>query len=275
MRKMKTLNKMMIRAGLAAMALGVVGSAQAQIVTPVNMSVSGSVRVDANAAGSAFGSAAYSDVLGSLGVRFIPNNPVEIFNPYGRAPEYMQAQTFFVSSQSDASGTFRFQHAGEVNCSSQECYDGIDPLLGGSLNYADRWSYSFTANQNANFRFNYNLQVPSTIAQYAGEFRNPFMIMSIRERGNIGGPGATGGSGFFDFSLLANQDYTFDLEVFSVRSLGEGELIPYRIGDDLYSYQITPTIAGIPEPATWAMMIAGFGLVGAGMRRRVVKVSYA
>jgi hypothetical protein len=31
----------------------------------------------------------------------------------------------------------------------------------------------------------------------------------------------------------------------------------------------------VPEPATWAMMIIGFGLVGAGMRRRVTKVSYA
>lgn len=29
--------------------------------------------------------------------------------------------------------------------------------------------------------------------------------------------------------------------------------------------QATP---GIPEPATWAMMIAGFGMVGAGLRRR-------
>lgn len=26
----------------------------------------------------------------------------------------------------------------------------------------------------------------------------------------------------------------------------------------------------VPEPATWAMMIAGFGLVGAGLRRRLV-----
>lgn len=27
-------------------------------------------------------------------------------------------------------------------------------------------------------------------------------------------------------------------------------------------------IAAVPEPGTWAMMIAGFGLVGAAMRRR-------
>ena len=33
--------------------------------------------------------------------------------------------------------------------------------------------------------------------------------------------------------------------------------------------------ASVPEPATWAMMIGGFGLVGGAMRRRVTKVSYA
>jgi hypothetical protein len=31
----------------------------------------------------------------------------------------------------------------------------------------------------------------------------------------------------------------------------------------------------VPEPATWAMMIAGFGLVGGAMRRRKVAVSFA
>jgi hypothetical protein len=35
-------------------------------------------------------------------------------------------------------------------------------------------------------------------------------------------------------------------------------------------------LAGIPEPAAWAMMLAGFGLVGAAMRRRQkVAVSFA
>lgn len=37
-------------------------------------------------------------------------------------------------------------------------------------------------------------------------------------------------------------------------------------------------IAAVPEPATWAMMLAGFGLVGFGLRRRakpMVSVTYA
>ncbi len=34
-----------------------------------------------------------------------------------------------------------------------------------------------------------------------------------------------------------------------------------------WTLQLTPTSA-VPEPATWAMMIAGFGMVGAQLRRR-------
>ena len=32
---------------------------------------------------------------------------------------------------------------------------------------------------------------------------------------------------------------------------------------------------GVPEPATWAMMIGGFGMMGGALRRRSVKVSFA
>ncbi|MDO6413577.1 PEPxxWA-CTERM sorting domain-containing protein [Sphingomonas sp. BIUV-7] len=33
--------------------------------------------------------------------------------------------------------------------------------------------------------------------------------------------------------------------------------------------------ASVPEPATWAMFIGGFGMIGAGMRRRKVSASFA
>lgn len=35
------------------------------------------------------------------------------------------------------------------------------------------------------------------------------------------------------------------------------------------------SVAAVPEPATWALMIGGFALVGASMRRRNVAVSFA
>ncbi len=39
--------------------------------------------------------------------------------------------------------------------------------------------------------------------------------------------------------------------------------------------EIRGQLAPIPEPATWAMMLAGFGLAGAALRRRRVQVRYA
>jgi hypothetical protein len=36
-----------------------------------------------------------------------------------------------------------------------------------------------------------------------------------------------------------------------------------------------PVLAAIPEPASWAMMIAGFGLVGLAMRRRPARAAVA
>jgi hypothetical protein len=35
------------------------------------------------------------------------------------------------------------------------------------------------------------------------------------------------------------------------------------------------TAAGIPEPASWALMIAGFGMAGAGIRRRAARTVFA
>jgi len=46
--------------------------------------------------------------------------------------------------------------------------------------------------------------------------------------------------------------------------------IDYVLFDNLVYVEAT---GGIPEPATWAMMIAGFGLVGAAVRRRKATVS--
>jgi hypothetical protein len=33
--------------------------------------------------------------------------------------------------------------------------------------------------------------------------------------------------------------------------------------------------SGVPEPASWAMMVGGFGLVGGAMRRRAAKIAFA
>lgn len=42
-----------------------------------------------------------------------------------------------------------------------------------------------------------------------------------------------------------------------------------------FTRQILAAPGGVPEPAAWAMMLAGFGLTDAAMRRRNVRVTYA
>jgi hypothetical protein len=67
-------------------------------------------------------------------------------------------------------------------------------------------------------------------------------------------------------------------------SVGAGEVLTLRwtdfnivlpsganVADDalgIDDFVFTPTLAAVPEPATWAMMICGFGLTGAALRRR-------
>ena len=69
------------------------------------------------------------------------------------------------------------------------------------------------------------------------------------------------GDGFYGFSLNpGGSSYAIQL----------GE-----VGAPEGTLTITPAIAAVPEPTTWAMMIGGFGLAGATLRRRKPTVRFA
>lgn len=71
------------------------------------------------------------------------------------------------------------------------------------------------------------------------------------------------GTSGFSFGLIAGTTYLTvnsgfnngDFGTYTMRISGPGDIIPDGQGV-------------VPEPATWAMMIAGFGLIGAAARRR-------
>jgi hypothetical protein len=79
-------------------------------------------------------------------------------------------------------------------------------------------------------------------------------------------------AGFRNGSLDTTLDSPFSFEVSRLPSrcaVGFGDELCNNVGYQL-TYEYTPTGA-IPEPATWAMMIGGFCLIGATLRRRSTK----
>ncbi len=63
-------------------------------------------------------------------------------------------------------------------------------------------------------------------------------------------------SGFFSFAVAAGEEYGFYIDS-SDGELGRAQL---SVGE--------APVGAVPEPATWAMMLLGFGVVGFALRRR-------
>jgi len=91
-------------------------------------------------------------------------------------------------------------------------------------------------------------------------------------------------------ALAANDDFpTIGISGFTGLGLLTGTsyfaVITGFDNDDVGAWTLTVTgpgtafvpggPGGVPEPAAWAMLIGGFGLAGAAMRRRSTKVAYA
>ncbi len=85
-------------------------------------------------------------------------------------------------------------------------------------------------------------------------------------------------SDFLDFSLAGNRSFATSLTAMTANlSVGTGNnkalrTFRARLGTGTFDASVAPTAAAeVPEPQTWAMLVAGFALVGAAMRRRLVR----
>lgn len=105
-------------------------------------------------------------------------------------------------------------------------------------------------------------------------------VRYVQIEDNIGlGVGLDSIAGFFFIS----SDY-IDGTVFQSGGTAYGETLAsaglvegtyqYAIGGESLTVTIGQGAPAVPEPAIWSFMIAGFGLVGGAMRRRVARVTY-
>lgn len=105
--------------------------------------------------------------------------------------------------------------------------------------------------------FNDDPTIPNLVFTYVGpDFRTsggpfpPFDFDGLGARSVLGGERA---DAFFGFSTKNNPDG-----------------VPGGSGTPIFSLGSVTVPAPIPEPATWAMMLGGFGLIGGFARRRTV-----
>ena len=85
----------------------------------------------------------------------------------------------------------------------------------------------------------------------------------------------------FAHFVYSNEITEFLTIVSHPTSVSYSQLVSYDTLDYVYNDQVgtqfSAVTTSVPEPAGWAMMIGGFGLVGGAMRqrRRSVTVSFA
>jgi hypothetical protein len=82
----------------------------------------------------------------------------------------------------------------------------------------------------------------------------------------IGGGGDSGGSYFIDGKLAAV--HSFALWYRDDESSNRFGQLKGAVSVDLHRKFIISNAGAVPEPSSWALLIAGFGLTGAAMRRR-------
>jgi hypothetical protein len=82
-------------------------------------------------------------------------------------------------------------------------------------------------------------------------------------------------TGYISNSFISSTA-TFANQTLASLGLTPGSYV-YSLPNDTVTVNIGPVAAAVPETATWAMMITGFGMMGAAMRtrRRSTKVTFS
>lgn len=121
-----------------------------------------------------------------------------------------------------------------------------------------------------------------SFVEFFSEYQTAFIFASLGPLESSSGSellSVSGGSFYTDPTILGSflasvgdPSFTYAFTMFDDRFRNEVTSFSGSFGRTSgtasLTYDYTPNILPVPEPASWAMMIAGFGLTGAAMRRR-------
>jgi hypothetical protein len=143
--------------------------------------------------------------------------------------------------------------------------DSVSRWITPTSNVADNFDPEVPGFYNYTLSFDLTGFLPGT-ASFNGRFAVDNELDSITLNGN---PVTQGGAGGFSFwtSFASAGGFVAGPNTlqFTVRNLaGSGNPTGLRV--EILGSAVTA--AGVPEPASWALLIAGFGLIGAMARRR-------
>ena len=85
-------------------------------------------------------------------------------------------------------------------------------------------------------------------------------------------------SDFLDFTNVLGKDFALSFSGSSPNfnaPVGSSSQSLSASGSGTFASDPLPVVPGVPEPASWAMMLGGFGLLGATLRTRKAQVSYS
>jgi hypothetical protein len=160
------------------------------------------------------------------------------------------------------SGYFHIQWGWNINASG---YGGSTSAFT-NKSYPVNWQYIFTASGNGTFSGTYDV-VGSGDTFGLG----PLYTTNDWTSGSLGGDAFDPtGSGTFSVALIAGHTYTMSIANFG--NISGGGFVANGRAISTIIWHIDYTAA--PEPASWAMMLGGFGLIGGAMRSRGKTVSF-
>jgi hypothetical protein len=239
-------------------------AAPAFATTPLNVAVGASARATVGANDFVFSGqfpAAWGGP-GALGIGYVAVAGDETYN---------------ITTTSSVNANWLSADAGTIDIDWGWTVAGVDSsdvVIGAATNEAPNidgfpanWFYEFTATGNGFFQGTYAVAGSgNTFGLQPLYMWTGFSLLSLG--GDVFDPT---GAGSFAVPLVAGQTYRMILFNFgNIGSSSLNDITGSAVGRVDWEIVTSPVI---PEPGTWAMLIAGFGLVGAALRRRQTAIA--